>query len=192
MVPAERLVTAASRTGGARIPEAEVVKVAAEHLNGLGYRTFPDPDGTDYFDLVARRGDEVGLVEAKVGNARRVLVQALRRRVWGNWVAVIVASRRSAERLADRTAESRSSPVGVWAAEDRRVTVVRPARPWEFPARADPYAELRVRFRRLLDDLEAGIRPSGVAWDDVPREIRRASGGRGFAEWRLDEGPFGP
>jgi len=175
-----------------RTPEREIVRAASDHLVGLGYRTFPDPDGTDYFDLVARRGSEVGLLEAKVAGPRRVLVQALRRRVWGDWVAVVLASRRSAERLAERTGAARSAPVGVWAVDRGVVTVVRPARPWGEPRSPDPYAGLKERFRSLLDDLEQGVRPTGVRWDDVAREIHRASGGRRFAEWRLDEGRLEP
>lgn len=175
-----------------RPSESEVVRVAAEHLDRLGYRTYVDPDGTDYFDLVARRGTEVGLVEAKVANARAVLVQALRRRAWGEWGAVVLASRRSAERLAARSAAGRAAPVGVWAVEGTQVSVLRAARPWVPPGGNDPFAALRARFLRILDDLDLGVRPAGLPWDDVLAEVRRASGGRGFAEWRLDEGPVAP
>ncbi|HTS33570.1 MAG TPA: hypothetical protein VMI55_06510 [Thermoplasmata archaeon] len=170
-----------------RPSERALVEQGARYLEGLGYRTWSNLDGTDYFDLVGRRGDEVGLVEAKVADRRTVLAQALTRRVWGDWVAVLVGSKRSAERLAAQTHATRAAPVGVWTVEAGRVVVLRPARPWVVPGEADPYAELRGRFRRTLDALERGDLPAGLVWDSVPGSVRRASGGRKFKEWRLDE-----
>ena len=173
---------------GRRPAESEIVAAARRHLEADGFRVWVNPDGRDYFDLVARRGSEVGLVEAKVAGSAQVLAQALRRRAWGDWVAVVLASERAAWRLADRTARSRAAPVGVWwARRGTGVTVVRPARPWPAPGDADPFAPLRARFARLLDALERGEIPDAVTWDGVVREVRRASGGRGFQEWRLDE-----
>jgi hypothetical protein len=170
-----------------RRPEREVVNAARRYLESEGYRVWVDPDGTDYFDLVARRGREVGLVEAKVAGARAVIVQALRRRAWGTWSAVIVASERSARNLARRTDGTRAAPVGVWYARDASVEVIRPARPWVSGGAEDPFADLRARFGKILDALESGELPESVAWDGVLAQVRRASGGRGFREWRLDE-----
>ncbi|MGA8604215.1 MAG: hypothetical protein WB788_04005 [Thermoplasmata archaeon] len=171
----------------ARISEREVVATAAAFLAEKGYRVYPNPDSGDYFDLVARRGEEVGLVEAKVSNSRAVLVQALKRRAWGDWVAVVLPSERAAERLAARTEGTRAAPVGVWATRKGGVRVVREAAPWVRPGEADPFAELRRRFRAVLDRIDSGEIPPEVRWDGVVRAVRRAGGGRGFAEWRLDE-----
>jgi len=169
-----------------RPSEREVVRIVAAHLESLGYRVRADPDGSDYFDLVARRGEEIGLIEAKVSDARTVLTQALKRRAWGDWCAVALAGERSARRLAARTAGTRAEPVGVWCLRGDQVEVVRSHRPWVLPGRPDPYAPLRARFRAILDALEDGTLPP-VPWDGVLSAVRRASGGRGFAEWRLDE-----
>lgn len=169
--------------------ERYLVRAVARYLEAKGYRVRVDPDGRDYFDLVARRGNEVGLVEAKLVDGRSVLTQALRRRVWGEWVAVALGSARAAERLAARTAGTRSAPVGIWHVQEGTVHVVRPATPWTSPESHDPYAPLRDRFRTLLDALDRGEVPEAVRWDGVVREVRRASGGRGFREWRLDESP---
>jgi hypothetical protein len=170
-----------------RVSEKQVVDTAAAHLRGLGYRVYPNPDSTDYFDLVARRGDEVGLVEAKVANSRAVLVQALKRRAWGDWVAVVLPSETAAERLAARTAGTRAAPVGVWVARAGTVRVLRAAMPWVRPGETDPFSDLKVRFRSVLDRIDSGEIPPDVRWSGVVRTVRRASGGRGFAEWRLDE-----
>jgi hypothetical protein len=182
-------VTAATRSRAPRPSERSIVEVARAHLEALGYRVWVDPDGHDYFDLVARRGDEVGLVEAKVSDARTVLTQALQRRAWGDWTAVVVSTERIAQGIATRSGGTRAAPVGVWWTDGTKVEVLRSARPWSAPPGDDPFAALRARFRRVLDQLESGEIPEGVPWEGVLREIRRSSGGRGFAEWRLDEPP---
>jgi hypothetical protein len=170
-----------------RISERSVVEAAARYLEAGGYRVYVDVDGTDYFDLVARRGDEVGLVEAKVGDRRKVVVQALKRRAWGTWGAVVVPSVASADRIREATQTGRPSALGVWVLDGAGIRVVRAARDWVSPGTEDPYAPLRERFRRVLDAVDRGDLPQGVSWDGLLREVRFASGGRGFAEWRLDE-----
>jgi len=175
---------------GPRVREREVVRSAARFLEKAGYRVYANPDSTDYFDLVARRGDEVGLVEAKVSGSRKVLVQALQRRAWGDWVAVVLPSLTAAERLAARTSGSRAAPVGVWVADEAgRVHVLREAARWVRAGDVDPFAELRARFRSVLDRIDSGELPPDVRWAGVVGSVRRASAGRGFKEWRLDEPP---
>jgi hypothetical protein len=167
--------------------EAELVQVVARYLSARGYTTYANPDGADYFDLVARRGDEVGLVEAKVSDARTVIRQALRRRVWGDWTAVAMPGRLAARRLLERTRDGHAAAVGIWIVGATTVDELRPARPWVADSDEDPYRDLRVRFRGVLDAIDRGEIPAGASWDGVLLEIGRASGGRGFREWRLDE-----
>lgn len=170
-----------------RPSEREVVGTAARFLEQQGYRVYPNPDATDYFDLVARRGNEVGLVEAKVSGGRAVLAQALKRRAWGDWVAVVLPSEKAAERLAARTERTRAARVGVWVAREGSVRVVRAAGPWVRSGDEDPFSDLRERFRTVLDRVDSGELPADVRWAGVVGSVRRASGGRGFKEWRLDE-----
>jgi hypothetical protein len=170
-----------------RRSEAELVARIAAHLAERGYRVYVDPDRRNYFDLVARRGDEVGLVEAKTSDARTVLRQALVRRAWGDWCAVAVGGERAARRLADRTRATRAEPVGIWAVLPDRVAEIRPPRPWSGSTDPAPYRALRDRFRSILDAVDRGELPVGLVWDGVPGAVRRASAGRAFAEWRLDE-----
>lgn len=172
-----------------RPSERSLLEVVARWLQGRGYRTYLDPDGSSYFDLVVRRGGEVGLVEGKVGNASRVLAQALTRRAWGDWVAVALPGRRSAAGLVERTAQTRASFVGVWVVTEGTVEELRAPRTRPVEVEEDPYAPLRARLRSALDELEDGRAPAGVRWSGVPAEVRRSSGGRRFAEWRLDEPP---
>jgi hypothetical protein len=171
-----------------RATERSVVEAGARYLQRMGYRTWIDPDRSDYFDLVARQGSEVGLVEAKSTDARNVFAQALTRRVWGTWVAVLLGSPTAAARLDDRTRTTRRAPVGIWTLRAGEVEVVRPAREWVGPGEPDPYQELRARFGHILDSLERGDLPEGLAWDHVAGSVRSASHGRRFREWRLDEG----
>lgn len=168
--------------------EDDLLEIAAAHLRGEGYTTYLDPDGSSYFDLAARRGEEVGLVEGKVGHPRKVLDQAVRRRAWADWVAVMIDSPRAAARLVERTADVRSAVVGVWSVQEGALLSVRaPRRGVDTPRGADPFAPLRARLREALLAIDRGETPTGVGWSGVPREVRRASGGRSFAEWRLDE-----
>jgi len=175
--------------GGPSRPRSErdVLEAVAGALRARGYRTYLDPDGSDYFDLAARRDQEVGLVEGKLGTAGTVLAQALRRRPWADWVAVALGSGRSARRLVERTAGHRASLVGVWSVEQGRPRELRAAGATHPEGAADPFAASRDLFRQHLVDLDRGVLARGVRWSSVPSAVRRASAGRGFAEWRLDE-----
>lgn len=173
--------------GSPRRPEQEIVRAVARYFGAAGYHVYRDPDGRDYFDLVVRRGREVGLVEAKVRDGREVLAQALRRRGWGDWVAVALGSPRAAERLSARTAGTRAAGVGVLSAVDGVIRVHRLATAARTPGPDDPFGPVREEFRHWLDQVDALGPASGVRWDGVLGAVRRASGGRGFAEWRLDE-----
>jgi hypothetical protein len=180
-------VTPAVRRPRSRPSERDLVRAVARYLTSSGYEVRINPDGTDYFDLVARRGNEVGLVEAKVAHSRAVLAQALKRRGWSDWTAVALGSATSAECLVRRTTATRAEPVGIWSVSGDLVRVHRPARAWAALGEPDPFRALRERFRRLLDALDSGSLPEAARWEGVPRAVRRASGGRGFSEWRLDE-----
>ena len=169
------------------VPERRLLEAVAAELTARGYRTYLDPDRTDYFDLVARRENEVGLVEGKVGDARAVLAQAIRRRPWADWVAVVLGSERSAARLVQRTNGRRTGIVGVWSFENGRLQELRTAGRTHATDGADPFRETRARLLRLLVDLDQGLLPPGVRWSSVASAVRKASAGRGFAEWRLDE-----
>jgi len=175
-----------------RPTERSLLEAVAERLRQRGFRTYLDPDGTDYFDLAARREDEVGLVEGKVGDARAVLAQALRRRPWADWVAVVLGRESLARRLVARTDGHRAAIVGVWSYELGELREQRPAGRTHADGGADPFAPTRELFRRRLADLDDGVLVPGVRWSSVPSAVRRASAGRGFAEWRLDELDGGP
>lgn len=166
------------------LSEHALAEPVRRHLEALGYRVWADPDGSDYFDIVALREEEVGLVELKLADGPRVFAQALRRRAWGDWVAVAVASQRSAERLVRRTTPL-ARRVGVWLVRGDTVEVCRASQPWSGPDAS--YEEDRRRFRNLFARLANGELPSGIRWSGVPTMVRRASAGRGFAEYTIEE-----
>jgi hypothetical protein len=182
-------VTRNGDVSGGRPAERELLETVAAELRGRGYRAYVDPDGTDYFDLAVIRGEEVGLVEGKVGRPAEVLGQALRRRPWADWVAVVVPSEVTARRLVARTAGVRARAVGVWAAGGGRARELRSAVPFSSGLGADPFGATRGLLRKHLVALGTGEIPPAVRWSGVLAAVGRASAGRGFAEWRLDELP---
>ncbi len=168
-----------------RPPERELLEAVAGELARRGFRTYLDPDGTDYFDLVVRRGAEVGIVEGKVSGAARVLEQALRRRAWASWVAVVLGGKVAADRLVARTSGRRAGIVGVWSYANGELRELRA--PASLPEGPERFRQHRALLLRHLRELDGGGLPAGVPWSGVVGAVRRASGGRSFGEWSLDE-----
>ncbi len=167
--------------------EADLRAPVLAHLRARGYLAWADPDGRDYFDIAAIRGEEVGLVELKLADARAVLGQALRRRAWADWVAVAVPGVRAARRLADVREPEVAARVGVWRVADDRVEEIRPAQPLRGEGEPDPFAASRERLRKLLAALARGEVPEGVGWglSGAPRLV--GPGRRSTSDLRLDE-----
>ncbi|MGI0131661.1 MAG: hypothetical protein ACREDK_00980 [Thermoplasmata archaeon] len=163
--------------------ESEMAVPVRQHLEAQGYTVWVDPDGTDYFDMVARRGSEVGLVELKVSDARKVLGQAVRRRGFGDWVAVVLPRESTARRVLALPVPAPGARVGVWWLEGGTVRVARAAiaRPVDSD---DPFADRRRALVEMLDHLEAGRLPLGVAWSHLTHGRARPR-----REVRLDEFP---
>jgi hypothetical protein len=172
--------------------ERELAPAVSAHLESEGYRVWVDPDGTDYFDVIARRGPTLGLVELKLDDGRTVLRQALRRRGWADWVAVAVPDERLARRIAERPVAGRGLRVGVWWIESGRVHVLRPARPIVAPGEPDPFPGLKAQLHERLDLVESGALPLGVAWNLLPAARRDLPGRRSTRDWRLEEFTEGP
>ena len=183
-------MTPRQSTPTARIRESDLAGPVRHFLEGDGYTVWVDPDGTDYFDMVARRGDVVGLVELKVSDVRKVLGQAVRRRGYADWVAVALPSESRAARVLGLPIPSPGNRVGVWWVDGESVRVLRAAtaRP---RGPGDPFAERRKGLVELLDLLELGRLPPGVRWSHIPSGRARPP-----REIRLDEfpepGPPGP
>jgi hypothetical protein len=172
--------------------ERELAGPVRAYLESLGYRVWVDPDGTDYYDVVARRGREVALVELKLSDGRTVLRQALRRRGWADWAAVAVPSERLARRIAQRPVAERGERVGVWAVVGDELRVVRAASPFVGPGEVDPFERLKVALHERLDLLEAGALPEGIAWHLLAASRRDLPGARSTRDWRLEEFRGGP
>jgi hypothetical protein len=193
MVPTEREVTelppisAATGRSNRRPRETELAGPVERFLTAQGYHVWIDPDGSDYFDVVARRGDEVGLVELKVADWKGVLTQAVARRGWGNWTAVVVPRASLGRRLLEHRRNERTGRVGVWWVHDESVEVLRPAEPSILPGEEDPYEPLRLEFRHLLDAMESGVLPVKVGWTYLRSWARFQQGGRPAKLWSLDE-----
>ncbi|MHB1434800.1 MAG: hypothetical protein ACYCPN_02290 [Thermoplasmata archaeon] len=174
-------------SGARRTPEHAMALIAARHLEQQGYRAWIDPDGQDYFDLAATRGEEVGLVELKARSPGRVLAQALHRRAWGDWGCVAVGTRLGAERLVERTRVGIAHRVGIWWIRGEEVRALREPEPWPEPLGTDRFERPRRLLRERLRQLSRGELPAGLRWTGLAAGRRRVSGGRGFGEWRLEE-----
>ncbi|HEV2449504.1 MAG TPA: hypothetical protein VGU43_03720 [Thermoplasmata archaeon] len=165
--------------------ESELVAPVTRFFEKRGYRCYRAPDGQDYLDLVARKGGEIGLVELKLSAAATVMTQALRRRGWGDWVAVALEGRRAAVRALDSPGGEYRKRVGILAVEGSFVEELRPYRPIHNPGEPHPFPELKRRLMELLDALDSGTLPPGVGWGALWPAW--AGGRRAGREWRLDE-----
>ncbi len=164
--------------------EAELRPPLERFLTSRGYRVDFDVDGRDYFDAVARRGDEIGLVELKLADWRKVHTQALVRRAWGDWVAVLLPRRSLAERLKTRPGPAAVGRVGLWYLDQGEVQVLREAS-WVPGATPSP---LRGELRFALEVRDRGELPPGTIWPGLGPVPPRRSGRRWDGRfWRLEE-----
>ncbi|MGI0139743.1 MAG: hypothetical protein ACREBT_01110 [Thermoplasmata archaeon] len=167
--------------------EAEMVAPMRAHLEREHYRVYVNPDGRDYFDMIARRGSELGLVELKRTLGAKVFGQALRRRAWGDWVAVALGSEMAARRLVAERTGRLSAAVGVYWVHGSTVDCLRPSRAVPAMAAVDGRPSARTELAGWLDAVDRGELPREVHWDGLFHDLRRLSGGRRYREWTLEE-----
>jgi hypothetical protein len=172
-----------------RPSEASLGPPVERYLSGLGYRVWIDPDGSGFLDMVAMKDEEVGLVELKVSDWKTVLVQAVRRRAWGDWVAVALPRWSLAQKVIERRSAGRAARVGVWWIDDGELRVLRPARVLYDPGEPDPFSVPRGHFRELLQHLAAGRIEPGYGWDLAVHAARATHRRRPALEWTLEEFP---
>ncbi len=169
--------------------ETDTIPPMRAYLEGKGFRVYPNVDGNDYFDLVARRGRELGLVELKRSLAGPAFGQALRRRAWGDWVGVALGSGPGARRLATERNGRLSSVVGIWWVHGETVELVRA--PTVVPTANVPRRE-RVQLHAWLDAIDRGWIPPGTRMEGLGGTLRRLSQGRAYREWTVEEAADGP
>lgn len=154
-------------------------------LEAEGYRVYVDPDGGSFFDVVARREVELGLVELKLTDWKTLRRQGVVRRSYGDWTAVVLPRRSAADRLLARSEGELSRPIGVWCLERGEVEVVRPAQPWPAATRAS-FAQGRSALLALLDARDSGLLPEGVEWPGFG-SARTVGQRRSLREFRIEE-----
>lgn len=169
--------------------ERDLAAPVAAHLEAQGYRVWVDPDGSDFLDVVARRGTEIGLVELKLADWRKVLAQAQRRRGWADWIAVVLPRDSLATKLLALPQADRARRIGVWVVSDGTLRVRRAAEALWQPGEARPFGELRTRIEELTDRLIDGSLPAGVRWNLPGAHGRIGRGQRSTRDWRLEEFP---
>lgn len=165
--------------------ESDLAAPVAAHLRRAGYEVLVDPDGTGYFDVVVWRGSEIGLVELKLEDWRTLVRQAVVRRAYADWVAVAVPRRRTAERIAARTAMPPSRPIGIYVVSGDTVELLRAPIVWPEATRAR-FALHRASLQALLRGARAGL-PEGTRWSGFPSRSGPHRGARATTEWRLEE-----
>lgn len=169
--------------------EEELRAPLEAYLAPRGFRLRFDPDGSGYFDAVALRGEEVGLVELKVADWRRVFEQALVRRGWGDWVAVLLPRRSLAEKVLGLRAPPAAKAVGVWYLDSGQVRELRQVGPFPAARGEEAFGPLKRHLVESLAMLESGLLPPGVEWRIVRRPRRRGPRGRPIDPrlWRIEE-----
>lgn len=163
--------------------ETELLGPVTTHLEAEGYRVYPNADAEDFFDVVARRADELGIVELKVADWSHALYQAVERRQWADWVAVVLPRRSLAERLHRASSGPMTRRIGIWVVEGGEVRVVRMAHRVDREGLPESWGASRERLVRMLDLMDAGEIPAGTSWASAVR----AAGLRGRGRWRLEE-----
>lgn len=169
--------------------EVELRAPLEAYLSPRGYRLYFDPDGSNYFDAVAVRPNEVGLVELKVADWKRVFEQALVRRGWGDWVALLLPRRSLAEKVLKLPSPAAASAVGVWYLEGGSVRELRRASPLAELPGSEAFGPLRQHLLESLAMLDSGLLPPGVEWRILRRPRRAGAPGRSLDPrlWRLEE-----
>ncbi len=173
--------------------EAALAGPVAAHLARSGYAVWVDPDGTGYFDIVAERDHEIGLVELKLRDWRTLVRQAVARRGYGDWIAVALPHRGAAERFAARTRAPPAGGIGVLLVDGEAVEELRPPVRWPESTRAR-FPGHRASLEALLEAARSGV-PEGTRWTGFPARSGRHRGARATTEWRLEEfdrPPTGP
>lgn len=163
--------------------ESELVGPVVAHLRREGYRAYPNADTEDFFDVVARRGEELGIVELKVADWSHAVYQAVERRRWADWVVIVLPRSSLAERARRAMARPPADRIGVWFVAGPTVHVVRPARPFDRDRLPPEWHASRTRLEAMLDLLDRGEMPAGARWASAAR----APGPRGRGRWRLEE-----
>ena len=169
--------------------ESDLVPPVRQFLASAGYEVWVDPDGRGFFDVAARRGAELLLVELKLTDWRHLLAQAVARRGYADRVAVALPRESLARKLLAR-ADGPASCVGVWWVRPDQVIELRGARPWP-AATQELFAPGRKELDALLDARASGQLPEGIGWGGFPQRAEHRPGGRPAREWRIEEFPTG-
>ncbi|HZY70845.1 MAG TPA: hypothetical protein VFF67_07715 [Thermoplasmata archaeon] len=181
-----------SRAARGPAREDELAPSVVRFLEPQGYAVRVDPDGSGFLDLVAVRGEEVGLVELKLADWKTVLAQATRRRAWGDWAAVVLPRRTLAEKVVGRAARGFGAKVGVWWVDREEVRVLREAVRFYPPAATDPFAVPRAHLRTLMGALLRGEIPEKVGWGlagHAARTTHSRRAGMNFAMEEFEDSP---
>ena len=166
-------------TASHRPRETEMLEWVRPFLERLGYSVYASPDGNDYFDIVAVRAEEVGLIELKVADWKHVVTQAVDRRDWADWVAVCLPRVSLARRVLSKTSDGPSRRIGVWVAQPEKLDVLRLATS-PGPSATASEQHWRHRLKELLNDTQGGTLPGPVQWSVGRPDRRRGS-------WRLED-----
>lgn len=140
------------------------------YLRALGYYVLFDSDlgGGSYFDCIAIGENDIGAIELKLSDWKKVVAQARRRLHNVNWAVILMPSLKALEKIQENIKTPSCYPeIGLWHFDKDRIMVVREHETFE-PWQKDHHTMTMIRKvmeakKRGLDNVDVWGHKRGIS-----------------------------